>query len=66
VVLINVKTVTRLFQNNGQYGSNPPIGTLIRSDIVSDNYDFYLLNQQSKSALAPNHFEVIYSTSKME
>lgn len=66
VVLVNVKTVTRLFHTEGNFGTNAPVGTLVSNTIVSENYDFYLLNQQSKNAIAPNHFEVIYKTSKME
>ena len=66
VVLVNVKTVTRLFSNNGNRASNAPIGTLISKSIVSENYDFYLLNQTSANSIAPNHFEVIYTTTKMQ
>lgn len=35
VVLVNVKTVTRLFYTEGNNGTNAPVGTLISSSIVS-------------------------------
>ncbi len=42
-------------------------GTLINSDIVSENYDFFLISQQSnKGSTVPNHYKVIFNTSKLE
>ena len=46
---------------------NVPPGTLIGSQVVSKNYDFYIVSQQStKGSIVPNHYKVIYCNSKLE
>ena len=37
------------------------------SDVVSKDYDFYVVSQSStKGSTVPNHYRVVYSDSKME
>ena len=46
---------------------NPNAGLIVSTGIVSDNYDFYLVSQKSRTGCAvPIHFNVIYSNSKIE
>ena len=43
------------------------MGTLINSDVVSPNYDFYLISQMSlQGSVIPTYYEVLYSESKLE
>ena len=46
---------------------NVQAGTLVNSDLVSNNYDFYIISQKAnKGTAVPNHYTVIYSDSKVE
>lgn len=46
---------------------NPPAGTIINSDLVSSNYDFYLISQQaSRGSTIPTYYQVLYNNSKLE
>lgn len=65
--MINVKTSERFFIEDGGQIRNVSAGTLVCEDLVSANYDFYLMSQQSnKGTTVPNHYKVIYSNSKLE
>lgn len=67
MVLINTKTNERFFQMQGDSAKNVPAGTIIAENIVSKNYDFFMVSQSStKGTTVPNHYRVIYSDSKME
>lgn len=62
--MINVKTSERFFTPNGE---NVRAGTLINSEIVSKDYDFFLVSQSSnRGCSVPNHYKVIFNNSKME
>ncbi len=64
VVMVNTKTSERFFTENGE---NVKAGTLINSEVVSKDYDFYLVSQNSnRGCIVPNHYKVIYTDSKME
>jgi hypothetical protein len=64
--MINVKTSERFFIEDGGQIRNVSAGTLVCEDLVSANYDFYLMSQQSnKGTTVPNHYKVIYSNSKL-
>lgn len=66
IVMINVKTNERFFGEREGKASNPPAGTLICQGLVSQNYDFYLISQESRKGTAvPNHYKVVYSESKV-
>ena len=66
MVLINGKTSERFFSPGGQI-SNVPAGTLIAKDVVSKDYDFFIVSQRAnKGTSVPNHYKVIYSDSKVE
>jgi aubergine len=42
-------------------------GTLINKDLVSANYDFYVVSQKpSRGTSVPNHYRVVSTDSKME
>lgn len=46
---------------------NATPGTLVSSCVVSNNYDFFIVSQQStKGSVVPNHYKVIFSSSKLE
>jgi len=67
VVMINCKTSERFFAGDRDQVRNVQAGTLIAEDLVSPNYDFYIISQQSnRGTSVPNHYRVIYSTSKLE
>ena len=62
--MVNTKTSERFFTTNCE---NVKAGTLVNTDIVSPDYDFYLVSQNSnKGCIVPNHYKVIYTNSKME
>jgi aubergine-like protein len=61
-VMVNVKNNERFFVQEGEF-RNVPAGTLISEGMVSENYDFFLISQQSNRG---SHYRVIYSESKLE
>lgn len=64
VVMVNTKTSERFFTDMGE---NVRAGTLINTDVVSNEYDFFMVSQNSnKGSAVPNHFKVVFSNSKME
>ena len=64
MIMVNVKVSDRFFTNRGD---NVRAGTLINTDVVTKDYDFFLVSQNSnKGCIVPNHYKVIYSDSKME
>lgn len=61
--MINSKISERFFTVDLK---NVPAGTLVATDLVSLNYEFYLVSQLStRGSTVPNHYRVIYSDSKM-
>lgn len=66
LVLVNTKTNERFFQSQGNGVRNVPAGTIISENIVSDNYDFFMVSQfATRGSTVPNHYKVIYTDSKM-
>jgi aubergine len=64
MVMVNTKVSDRFFSTRSE---NVRAGTLISSDVVSKDYDFFLISQNSnRGCIVPNHYKVIYSNSKME
>lgn len=62
--MVNTKNSERFF-TTGQ-PRNVGAGTLIAENLVSDNYDFFLVSQQSnRGSTVPNHYKVIFTTSEM-
>jgi aubergine-like protein len=62
--MVNTKTNERFFTDNSE---NVRAGTLINSDVVSPEYDFYLISQNSnRGCIVPNHYKIIFTNSKME
>lgn len=46
---------------------NVRAGTLVNNTVVSNDYDFYIVSQNSnRGCSVPNHYKVIASNSKME
>jgi aubergine-like protein len=44
-----------------------PAGTIVSENIVSKNYDFFMVSQfANKGSTVPNHYRVISSDSRME
>jgi aubergine-like protein len=67
VVMINVKTSERFFSDDHGQIKNVQAGTLVGEELVSPNYDFYIVSQQStRGTTVPNHYRVIYSNSNIE
>ena len=65
--MINVKTNERFFVEDGSNIRNVNAGTLVSEGLVSQNYDFYIMSQQSnKGTTVPNHYKVIYSNSELD
>lgn len=65
VVLVNLRNSERFFSPSLTDNALP--GTLVNNCVVSNNYDFFIVSQQStKGSVVPNHYKVIYSTSKLE
>lgn len=66
-IMVNTKTNERFFSQDHSGAKNVQAGTLVSDDIVSENYDFYLVSQFStRGSIVPNHYKVIYSNSKLE
>ena len=66
-MLANTKTNERFFQVQGNNIKNVPAGTIVSENVVSKNYDFFMVSQfANKGSTVPNHYRVIYSDSKME
>ena len=66
---MNKKTNERFFSIGKSENDvrNVPAGTLVSSNIVSENYDFFLVSQFSnKGSTVPNHYKIVYTDSKME
>ena len=62
--MVNTKTSERFFTDQGE---NVRAGTLVNTDIVSKDYDFYLVSQNSnRGSIVPNHYKVVFTNSKME
>ena len=60
--MVNVKTNERFFLSD----KNVQAGTIVADDIVSDNYDFYLVSQASnRGSSVPNHYKVVYTNSQI-
>lgn len=50
----------------GNQARNVPAGTIVSENIVSKNYDFFIISQfATRGSTVPNHYRVIYSDSKM-
>ncbi|XP_031505883.1 uncharacterized protein LOC116268319 [Nymphaea colorata] len=65
--MVNVRNCERFFASNHGIYRNVPAGTLVSENFVSNNYDFFLVSQQAtKGTMIPNHYRVVYCTSKME
>lgn len=61
--MVNVKTNERFFEST----NNVRAGTIVADDIVSENYDFYLVSQGSnRGSSVPNHYKVVYTNSQIE
>jgi len=66
VVMVNLLTSERFFDTRNGV-ENVQAGLLVCDDIVSPNYDFYLVSQRSnRGCSVPNHYRVVFSNSKME
>jgi hypothetical protein len=66
-IIIDKKTSQKFFGQYNGNACNPQAGTLISSDLVSQNYDFYLMSQFSnRGTTVPTYYKVIYTDSKME
>eukprot|EP00178_Gracilaria_changii_P017800 TRINITY_DN5074_c0_g1_i1.p1 TRINITY_DN5074_c0_g1~~TRINITY_DN5074_c0_g1_i1.p1 ORF type:complete len:151 (+),score=14.92 TRINITY_DN5074_c0_g1_i1:1852-2304(+) len=66
MVMVNVKTSERFF-TDGDEVKNVPAGTVISTDIVSKEYDFFVVSQNSnRGSIVPNHYKVIHSDSLIE
>lgn len=66
MVMVNVKTSERFFTES-ERANNMPAGTVVANDIVSKDYDFYVVSQASnRGSTVPNHYRVVYSDSQIE
>ena len=64
--MVNLRNSERFF-TAGHDIKNVFPGTLVSSCVVSKAYDFFIVSQQStKGSVVPNHYKVIYTTSKIE
>jgi aubergine len=66
VAMVNLRNSERFFTAENVPRNVPP-GTLVSSTIVSKNYDFFIVSQQSnKGSIVPNHYKIITAESKLE
>jgi hypothetical protein len=64
--MVNTKTNERFFTTDGGC-KNVNAGTIVADEIVSSNYDFYLVSQGSnRGSTVPNHYKVVFTNSKIE
>lgn len=67
LIMVNTKTSERFFVNDSNGAKNVQAGTIVADEIVSENFDFYLVSQGSnRGSTVPNHYKVVYSNSKIE
>lgn len=67
VIMVNLRNSERFFSIQGSDIKNAYPGTLISSCVVSKNYDFFIVSQQStRGSVVPNHYKVIFNTCKFE
>jgi aubergine-like protein len=67
VVMVNLRNSERFFNVSGSDVKNVFPGTLVSTCVVSKNYDFFIVSQQStKGSVVPNHYKVVFSSSKLE
>lgn len=67
LVMVNTKTNERFFLNDHSGAKNVQAGTIVADDIVSENYDFYIVSQGSnRGSTVPNHYKVVFSNSEIE
>lgn len=67
LMMVNTKTSERFFVNDNNGAKNVNAGTIVADEIVSENYDFYLVSQGSnKGSTVPNHYKVVFSNSELE
>ena len=69
VVMANLRSSESFFTESGNSVSNVPPGTLVSSNIVSPNYDFFITSKGSNmSSIVSNHYRVIFrsESSKLE
>jgi len=65
VIMVNLRNSERFFTTD--HSNNVKPGTLVSSGIVSKNYDFFIISQQSRGGCSiPNHYKVITAESKLE
>jgi aubergine-like protein len=66
-IVIDKKVSQKFFGQYNGNACNPQAGTLVNTDLVSENYDFYLVSQFSmRGTTVPTYYKVIYSDSKLE
>ena len=66
-VMINLKNSERFFEKRGDRVENVKAGLLVSDTLVSEDYDFFLVSQKSnRGTTVPNHYKVVFSTSKLE
>lgn len=66
-IVIDKKVSQKFFGQYNGNACNPQAGTLVNTDLVSDNYDFYLVSQFSmRGTTVPTYYKVIYCDSKLE
>ena len=66
VVMVNLKVNERFFEDKGTIMNVAP-GTVVNKEVVSREYDFFIVSQQARAGTAvPNHFKVIFNNSNME
>lgn len=67
-IIVDKNVNQKLFKvmNDGK-AANPSFGMLVNSDIVTANYDFYMIAQHcNMGTVKPAYYKVIYNDSKMQ
>ena len=67
-IIVNKRINDRFFsQTNKKEAINPPSGTLVCEEVVSEYFDFFLCAQNvTQGTCTPTHYTVIYNSSKLK
>ncbi|CAJ0946410.1 unnamed protein product [Ranitomeya imitator] len=64
VVVVRKRCTTRFFTQSQRGFQNPPLGTIIDSEVTRPEwYDFFLISQNARQgSVNPTHYNVLYDT----
>ena len=66
-IVVKKRIHTRLFASQGSQQENPPPGTVLSTQAVTGDKDFFLVSQSVRQGtVTPAHYQVLYDTIKLK